>query len=205
MAAAMYDVPIALVLVISGALSCFAGYRLFRTVLAISGFIAGWLLAGTLVNVHGTAAAFLVSLVGGIVGALALVFAYFIAVALIGAGLGAVVAHVASSLAGIADPPWPLLVLLAVLGAIGAILLQRYVIVVWTAFVGAWTIVIAALAAAGNRGAQTAIESHDWVLSPLATATIAAWVPIAWIALGLLGMTVQLGVTGRRKNSRAKG
>ena len=205
MAAAIYDVPIALVLVISGVLSCFAGYRLFRTVLAISGFVIGWSLTGTFVSVHSTAMAFLVALVGGIAGALALVFAYFVAVALIGASLGAVVAHVVSSLTSIADPPWPLLVLLVVLGAIGAILLQRYVIVVWTAFVGAWTIIIAALAAAGNRGAQAAVESHNWILSPLATAAIAAWVPIAWLALGLLGTTVQLGVTGRRKNSRAKG
>ena len=34
------------------------------------------------------------ALVGGVVGALLLVFAYFIGIALVGAGLGALVAHV---------------------------------------------------------------------------------------------------------------
>jgi hypothetical protein len=199
MAAAFYDVPVAMLLVVGGTLSCFAGYRLFRAVLAIYGFVAGWSLAGSLIAVHNTAGAFVVALVGGIAGALALVFAYFIAVAIIGAGLGAVVAHVVWNVVGGGDPPWMLVVLLAVLGAVGAILLQRYVIVVSTAFAGAWMIVIASVAASGNRHAQAALDSHNWILSPFATAAIAAWVPIAWIALGLLGTTVQLGLTARRK------
>jgi|SRR5579862_4844541 hypothetical protein len=201
---AAYDVPIALLLVVGGALSCFAGYRLFRSVLAIYGFVVGWSLAGSFVVVHNAFGAVVVGLVGGIAGALALVFAYFIAVGLAGAALGAVVAHVGWSAVGVGDPPWLLVVALAVFGAIGAILLQRYVIAVSTAFGGAWMIIIASLAASGNRHAQAAVDSHNWILSPFATAAIAAWVPIAWIALGLLGTTVQLGVTGRRKN-RAKG
>ena len=36
-----YELPAALVLVLGGALSCFAGYRLFRIVLGIYGFILG--------------------------------------------------------------------------------------------------------------------------------------------------------------------
>ena len=202
MAAAVYDLPVAMVLVIGGALSCFAGYRLFRSVLAIYGFVLGWSLAGSLVTVHGTLGSIVVGLVGGIVGAFALVFAYFIAVGLIGAGLGAVVAHVGWGLNGAGDPPWVLIVVLAILGAIGAILLQRYVIAVATAFGGAWMIIIAGLAAAGNRGAQAAIDTHNWVLSPFATAAVAGWIPIAWIALGLFGTTVQLGLTGRRKKKK---
>ena len=200
-AAAVYDVPVALVLVLGGALSCFAGYRLFRGVLAIYGFVAGWSLAGQFVVVHNPVAAFAAGLIGGVVGALALVFAYFIAVGLIGAGLGAVVAHVVWSAVGANEPPWLLIVSLVVLGAVGAVLLQRYVIVVATAFGGAWMMLIAGLAAAGSRPAQAAIDSHNWILSPFATAAVAAWIPIAWIALGLLGTTVQLGITGRKKKA----
>ena len=40
-----YELPAALVLVAAGALACFAGYRLFRLVLAIFGFILGAMLA----------------------------------------------------------------------------------------------------------------------------------------------------------------
>jgi hypothetical protein len=192
------------VLVVGGAMACFAGYRLFRTVLAITGFAAGWWLAGTVVTTHSTFAAIAVGLVAGLVGSAALVFAYFIAVALIGAGLGAVVAHVVWSVIAGGDPPWLLVVVLVVLGAIGAVSLQRYVIVVATAFGGAWMTIISGLAASGNRFAQSSIDSHNWVMSPFATAGIADWIPVAWIALGLLGTTVQLGVTARRKKSKKK-
>ena len=203
-AAALYDVPVAIVVAVAGALSCFAGYRLFRTVLAIAGFGIGWWLAGHAVVPHSTIAAIALGVVGGLIGAAALVFAYFIAVALIGAGLGAVVAHVAWSVSAGGEPPWLLVVVLVVVGAIAAVSLQRYVIVVSTAFGGAWMILIAGLAASGNRLAQTAIDSHNWVLSPFTTAGIAGWIPIAWVVLGLLGMTVQLGITARRKKKKKK-
>jgi len=198
------NVPIGIVLAVGGALACFAGYRLFRTVLAIAGFGVGWWIAGSIVTTHSAIASFALGLVGGLIGAAALVFAYFIAVALIGAGLGAVIAHVVWSVIAGGDPPWLLVVVLVVVGAIGAVSLQRYVIVVSTAFGGAWTMLIAGLAATGNRFAQASIDSHNWVLSPFATAGIADWIPIAWIALGLLGTTVQLGVTARRKRKKKK-
>src|SRR5256885_17185348 len=110
MAAAVYDLPVALVLVVGGALSCFAGYRLFRSVLAIYGFVVGWSLAGTVITVHNTFGSVVVGLIGGVLGAVALVFAYFIAVGLIGAGLGAVVAHVGWGLANTTEPPRMLIV-----------------------------------------------------------------------------------------------
>ena len=40
-----YELPAAVFLVVSGALTCFAGYRLFRIVLAIYGLILGAMLA----------------------------------------------------------------------------------------------------------------------------------------------------------------
>jgi|ERR1043165_9356976 hypothetical protein len=195
------DIPIAMLLTVGGTLSCFAGYRLFRAVLAIYGFVVGSSFVGTVVHVQNAVGALLVWLGGGIAGALLFVFAYFVAVGLIGAALGALVTHVIWSAVGTNDPPWVLMLILAVLGAVGAILLQRYVIIVSTAFGGSWMILIASLAASGDRRAQAAINSHNWVLSPFATATIAAWIPVAWIALGLLGTTVQLGVTARRKTT----
>ena len=45
------------------------------------------------------------ALAGGIVGALILVFAYFIGIALVGAGLGALVAHFGWSYVRPGDPP----------------------------------------------------------------------------------------------------
>jgi hypothetical protein len=39
-----------------------------------------------------------------------------------------------------------------------------------------------------------------WVLYPLAPAPGQRWVPLAWIALGLIGTAVQLGITGTKRS-----
>ena len=44
-----YELPAGLLLVIGGALSCFAGYRLFKIILGIYGFILGAMLASSMV------------------------------------------------------------------------------------------------------------------------------------------------------------
>jgi hypothetical protein len=78
--------------------------------------------------------------------------------------------------------------------------LQRYVIVVATAFGGAWTVIVGGLAVAGDRSAARAASAGDvWILYPLSPAPGQKWVPIAWVALGLIGTAVQLVTTGRKK------
>ena len=194
-----YELPAAFLLVLGGALSCFAGYRLFKITLAIYGLIFGAMLASSTMGVSNTTGMIAAAIAGGIVGALALVFAYFIAIALIGAGLGAVVAHVGWGAAHGGDPPAALVIGLAVLGAVGAMLLQRYVIIVATAFAGAWTILVGALTISAP-GVERASRLGDvWILYPTSPAPTAGWVPLAWIALGLIGTAVQLGITGKRR------
>ena len=85
--------------------ACFAGYRLFRIVLAIYGFILGAMLASSMMGVSNTTGMIVAALVGGMAGALVLVFAYFIGIALVGAGLGALVAHVGWGYVRPGDPP----------------------------------------------------------------------------------------------------
>ena len=196
-----YELPAAILLVLGGALSCFAGYRLFKIVLGIYGFILGALLASSMLGVTNTTGMIVAALVGGICGALLLMFAYFVGIARVGAGLGALVAHVAwSSVGKGGDPPAVAVVVLSVLGSIGAMLLQRYVIIVATAFGGAWTIIVGGLAVQGDRAAaRLAAASDPWILYPLAPAPGQGWVPIAWIVLGLIGTAVQLGVTGKKR------
>ena len=195
-----YELPAALLLALGGALACFAGYRLFRVVLAIYGFILGSMLASSMMGVSNTLGMIAAPLVGGVVGALILVFAYFVGIGLVGAGLGALVAHVAWEYVRPGDPPVVAVIVLAVAGASGAMFLQRYVIVVATAFGGAWTLIVGGLAVAGTLGAfGTALASGVWILYPLTPAPGQQWVPIAWIGLSLVGTTVQLAVTGRRR------
>jgi hypothetical protein len=196
-----YELPAAILLVLGGALSCFAGYRLFKIVLGIYGFVLGAMLASSAMGVTNTTGMIVASLVGGVCGALLLMFAYFVGIALVGAGLGALIAHVAwSTLGKGGDPPALVVVLLSVLGSIAAMVLQRYVIIVATAFGGAWTVIVGGLAVSGDRGAARAAAAGDvWILYPTSPAPGQKWVPIAWIVLGLIGTGVQLGITGTKR------
>ena len=194
-----YQLPGAILLVLAGALTCFAGYRLFRIVLGIYGFILGAMVASSMMGVTNTGGMIIAGLAGGLAGALILVFAYFIGIALVGAGLGALVAHVFWGYVGSGDPPARMVIILSVLGAIGAMLLQRYVIIVSTAFGGAWTVIVGGLETAGGRGASRGSASEVWILYPLTPAPGHRWVPFAWIVLGLIGTGVQLAITGRKR------
>src|SRR5262245_4894593 len=137
-----YELPAALLLIAGGAVACFAGYRLFRVVLAIYGFILGAGFASSIVGSTNTVGMVAAALVGGLVGSLVLVFAYFVGIALVGAGLGAFVAHLLWTQAGSPEPPALAVIAFAILGAAGAMLLQRYVIIIGTAFGGAWTLIV---------------------------------------------------------------
>ena len=182
-----YELPAAVLLVLGGALACFAGYRLFRIVLAIYGFLFGAAFASSMVGAANTTGMVVAALVGGVVGALILVFAYFVGIAVAGAGLGALIAHVGWSYVRPGDPPLAAIAVLAVLGAVAAMLLQRYVIV------GGFTV-------ASERGVVQKTATTDvWILYPTSPAPGNRWSPIAWIVLGLIGLAVQLGITGKKR------
>jgi len=193
---ASYQLPAAAILLGGGIISCFFGYRLFRTVLAIFGFILGALAASSLFGVSDTGLMLIAAVVGGLVGAFVLIAAYFVGVALVGAVLGAVIANLVFS-AGDRDPSVFVVILFSVAGAVGATYLQRYFIIVGTAFGGAWTMIVGAMALVGDRAALRAATSGDvWVAYPLNPAPGQRWVVAVWIVLSLIGAGVQLGITG---------
>jgi hypothetical protein len=198
---ASLQAPAAIVLVLGGLLSCFAGYRVFRVVLGIYGFILGALLASSLAGSDQTLVMVLAALVGGIVGAAILILAYFAGVALIGAGAGALVAHGVAAAFG-REPSLLVVILLAVAGALLALVLQRYVIVVATAFGGAWTALVGALALAGSRAAGQAGGGNVWLLYPGNPAPGQQWIVVFWLGLGLVGTVVQLVFTAREAGGR---
>jgi hypothetical protein len=194
-----YGLPAAVLLILGGALACFAGYRLFRLVLGIYGFILGAMIASSVVGGASTAGMVVAAIVGGLVGALVLVMAYFVGIALVGAGLGALLGSAIWSWVSPGDPPVLVIIVVSIAGAIGAMLLQRYVIIVGTAFGGAWTLMVGVsnlLAIQGITG--PAATGQVWILYP-ATVPGETWAPLAWVALGLVGLAVQLAITSRKK------
>ena len=84
---------------------------------AIYGFILGAMLASSMMGISNTTG----MMVGGARRrrrrrAAVLVFAYFVGIALVGAGLGALVAHVAWATFGTGDPPAVAVIVLAICG-----------------------------------------------------------------------------------------
>ena len=191
------QVPASIVLLAGGALACFAGYRLFKMVMGIYGFILGALIASSMVGAAGTWVIVLAALAGGLAGALVLVVGYFAGVALVGAGLGAFIVNVAWKPFG-GEPHWIAVLACAALGAIVAMSFQRYVIIIATSFAGAWTMLVGAAALMLGKGARAASATTDvWVVYPGYAGPPSRWVYVAWIAIALTGMYVQLHTSGK--------
>ena len=197
---AAYQLPAAVVLILSGAVACFFGHRLFRIVLLIFGCLIGALAASSIFGTSDTTPMLIAAAVGGIFGALILRAAYFVGVALVGAALGATIVHLVLPALDKGEPGVWVVVLAAVAGAVAAVYLQRYVIIVGTAFLGSWTSLVGAMALVGDRTAMAAAATGDaWVVYPLDPAPGRTWVPIVWVVTGLIGTAVQMGLTGGDK------
>ena len=197
---AAYEGPVAVALVLGGALACFAGYRLFRIVLGIYGFLLGAMIASSIAGTGSTAGMVGAAVAGGLAGAVVLVLAWFVGVALVGAGLGALLAHLVWNQLYAGDPPAMAVILVSVAGALTAMILQRYVIIVGTAFGGGWTVVVGAVALMASQAVEAAAAAGAaWVMYPLSPAPGQQWVPVAWVAVGILGTAVQMQITGKKR------
>jgi Domain of unknown function (DUF4203) len=196
---ASFQTPAAVILVLGGLLSCFAGYRVFRVVLGFFGFVLGALLTSSIMGTDQTVWMIVAAVVGGIVGALILVAAYFVGVALIGAGVGALLVNLIWASLG-REPHIVIVILFAIAGALAALALQRYVIIVATGFGGAWTTIVGALALMGDKLAvEAAARNNVWLAYPMNPAPGQRWVIVAWLVLGLVGVIVQLSITAKGK------
>ena len=199
---ASFQAPAAIILLVGGLLACFAGYRIFRVVLGIYGFILGALFASNVVGGEQSTWMMLGAAIGGgVAGALLLIAAYFIGVALIGAGLGAMAANLLWAAMG-REPHIAVVIIMAIVGALGALRLQRYVIIIATAFGGAQTVVVGASALLGNKDAATAAARAIYTVYPLNPMPDTLLDALAAVVLGIAGVVVQLLVTSKNTKSR---
>jgi len=175
---ASFQTPAAVVLLAGGIISCFAGYRFFRVVLGILGFYLG------------------AAIGGGLIGALVLLFAYFVGVALLGAGIGAGIAALIWAQFG-SEPGAVVTIVFAIAGALAALALQRLVIVGATAVIGSWIITIAAASLVLDRAASRAATNGVWIPYPMNPAPGNHWIYVVWLALAVAGIFVQLSFTAK--------
>ena len=189
---ASYATPAAVILVIGGLLTCFAGYRLFRLVLGINGFILGVIVALSLTWTSGIWTLVMAAVVGGVVGALLMMFG----VGLIGAGLSAIALHLIWHLLALGDPPTLVLVIVCVVGALAAMWVERWVVVIGTSIIGAGTLLVGASALMGDPKSLAAASAGDvWVIYPFS----GGWKhTLLWFAIAIAGAVVQ-GLTSKKK------
>ena len=193
-----FHVPVAIILLGGGLLACFLGYRLLRTLLALYGFIGGVVIATMFVGQLETWLAIVATIAGGFAGSVLAVMAYLAGVAVLGAGMGAVLLNLGWSYRGGEPNVW--VVLIACLGgALLALAVRRYVLIIATSFGGAWTAIVGGLALAGNGAAVAAATGNVEQLPPVADVQTHLGFVLGWAGLGGLAVLVQMRDMGRRR------
>ena len=192
-----FQLPALALLILGGLIAWAAGYRLFRFVLTLFGFYIGALAATAVLGPSDRTLLIFAALGGGAVGALIMFFGYFVGVALVGAGIGALSVHMIWSRIG-SDPHALVVILAAVAGAAAAMALQRYVIIIATAFTGGWTMLWGGLNVMDSASRIDRLP-EVWMPYPFDLSPGRRWVLAAWAALGLLGVFVQLRFTARSR------
>lgn len=141
----------------------FYGYRLFRTFLALTGFLAGASVGLSIGSVGTTTyTTWLLAIVCGLVGAFVLWALFRIGALLAGAALGLAIAGTAAAgIPGAAGTEWQWLFLLVglVVGAILGWRLQRPLIIVVTALSGAWASLVGLAMLIGHASPDTAVPA----------------------------------------------
>ena len=203
---ASYTTAAAALFALGGLVTCFAGYRLFRVVLGLYGFFLGWMVGSAVTDAgNGAFLHLMAGLGGGVVGALVMVFAYFVGVGLIGAGLAALALNFAWRAFG-SDPPTLILVVVCVIGAVLALNVQRWIVIFGTALAGAWTALVGGAALLGDGTALKAASAPNvWVVYPTNLMPGGAWITLAWFVLAIVGVVVQMSFTskmGKRKQKK---
>jgi hypothetical protein len=128
---------IGIFLILAGLLNCFFGYKLFKILLGVIGFIVGGYFTGRIVYsmTGNSTAAIVVGVIIGIIIALIAFFFYTGGVFIIGASFGAFIAlmfnfHV-DSMIRVA-----IIIIFAVAGGVLAIVFQKFMVIISTSFGG---------------------------------------------------------------------
>jgi hypothetical protein len=184
---------------LAGAASCFFGYRLFTLMLGLYGLTWGGVFGLALAEgsgLEGGGALALVLIVAALGAWLSLAF-YLVGVFMIGASAGALFMSTLATALQLEIPGLAILGTALLVGAV-AIKLQRALIILSTAYSGAW-IMLLTLGALTQRE-RTSLALVDWSsytpIWPTLDASPMA-VLILWLGLGAVGAMVQLSTAKR--------
>lgn len=195
------QIAVALISVIIGVANCFAGYRLFRILLSLWGFIAGAVVGASIVAQADTVVILLVALFAGLIGVGLVNLLYVVGVFLMGALLGLSLVGGIFTVAGGEPTVYVLLGLIAaVIGGLLAVWLQRPLIILATAVTGAFSVVIGVLLLLTPTADLTTVDSAQLVEQLDQTTRFVIFA--GWGLLAILGLMVQFRNAPRQRRRR---
>ena len=193
---------VALVSIGLGVVYCFFGYRIFKVILAILGFVVGASIAARIASgIFGgeRVLTILAGLAGGVIGAALVVAFYFIGIFLLGTWLGSLLG-ILLTVGGESNVAIVIILVLAVIGGIVAIILQRLMIIVSTSLSGSWAIVSGiSHFVGGGFGPVRPFQYHPNLRALRPMGARGYIVLLCWVLLGIAGIVVQYKVTRERK------
>jgi len=181
------QLPVAIILLGVGLVATFSGYRLFRALLVLYGFIGGVVVASLLVDGLETWMAIGATLVGGLLGAVLVRIVWVAGVALIGASLAVFALHLLID----GDPNVWLVVATSIGGAVVSVKARQGVLITGTAFGGSWMAIVGGMALFQQRAALAVTAGDLSQLFPMAPLAGQMVFAIAWLVVGVLGLIVQ--------------
>ena len=182
-------------IILVGVLQCFWGYRIFKFIIGLTGFLLGGILAAAFGSTLSQEEVFIIltGLTGGFIGAAMMVALYYVGVFLIGSLLGGITGVVFYAVAESSPDPAVLLIV-AVIAGIIALIFQKFMIIVSTAFGGSWGVVIGianfitgAVDLSNLEQTYGSGDSHLYAII------------LCWLALGIVGVIVQYRSEPKKK------
>ena len=185
------DMRVVLVIgvMIFGAISCFYGYKIFKIVLGILGFVVGGgVVAGIAASlVQDSAMVFVAGLVGGVILGALMVKLYKLGLFILGATAGSLVGGMGAIVLGLhGNAALVVVVVMGLLAGILTTILQKLMVISSTAFSGSWNMV------AGVAFFLFGISPITLIQNPHALVGMRFLVLVAgWLVLGIAGVTYQ--------------
>jgi hypothetical protein len=189
--------------ILAGILICFWGYRMLKVTLGITGAIfgasSGWAL-GLSVAPNSAGVALVCAVVGALIGAALCIWLFFLGIFLIGASAGTAIASAVFNASGHQPAPLIVLVVAVVFGVI-ALAVQKFMIVISTAFSGSYLLLAGILPLVSNGPSAAPLWVDPFQRGP--TGALGMGALIFWAVVGVAGAAFQFR-EGRRREELAR-
>jgi len=187
----------AIALIASGMITCFFGYRLFKVVLAIIGFVTGGALAWTVLTAagYGQWVTIVGSCLAALVGGVAMFSLFFAGVFLFGCAMGLLMAVVILSAIG-SELTVVVVSIFALVNGLVTLWFRKVLVVASTALTGAWSVLSGVAYFVGDLDLVGALAEPELLR---AQGGFYYAVLALWLLLGISGIAIQMRTQRKRK------